>query len=459
MEIPGYEITEQIGKGGMASVYLATQLSLSRPVVLKIMELAGNESDDAVRIGRFLEEGRIVASLNHPNIITVHDIGVTDSNSLYISMEYIKGGDLKSRMGIPFDPVEALNYLMQIGSGLKVAHEHGIVHRDVKPANILFREDNTPLLTDFGIAKQMDNDLDLTKTSGFLGSPNYISPEQAGGNEIDERSDIYSLGCVFYEMLTGVKPYYGKNVYKVVTQHLKAPVPELPENLSRYQPFLDKIMAKDKEERFASAAEMMDGIKEILGKSEPSLLDLDLTGKYAEKKFKTHHIVLFLLLFVSVVFFGAVQYVDYRLKSIPVVDLESIPVATTLDSAGQSQLMPNPDIKVTEEMINALVWLGNKSLEEYKLTYPEKDNAYYYFSRLLKIRPDNEIAKNGIKEIAERYAFLAEKSFANNDVDKTEAYISIGLKIDSQNSALRSLQALVDETREKSLLEKVKEMF
>ncbi|HKK17027.1 MAG TPA: protein kinase, partial [Gammaproteobacteria bacterium] len=122
----------------MATVYLATQVSLERQAVLKIMDVS-RQTDDNGQIERFLSEGRIVASLHHPNIITIYDIGIADDNSLYISMEYIKGGDLKSRIGIPMDPVEALECLVQIARGLKLAHEHGIIHRDVKPANILFR--------------------------------------------------------------------------------------------------------------------------------------------------------------------------------------------------------------------------------------------------------------------------------------------------------------------------------
>ncbi len=465
MDIPGYQISEKIGKGGMADVYLATQVSLSRPVVLKIMHLAGDPNDD-VKIERFLAEGRIVASLNHPNIITIYDIGITDNNSLYISMEYINNGDLKGRIGIPMDPLEALGYLLQISSGLKTAHEHGIIHRDVKPANILFRDDDTPLLTDFGIAKQLGKDLDLTQTNAFLGSPNYISPEQAGGGDVDERSDIYSLGCVFYEMVTGDKPYHADSVIDVVMQHNKAPVPTLPENLQKYQPLLDKMMAKDRNDRFSSAADLMDTIRKLQGKVEPSLRLPDfIVSSYEDrgKPYKTRYIILLSLLFVSAVFFSAIEYVDYRLRNAPSVDLESIPVDTTLKTGNVSALanpsLPTTQVEVSQDVINALIWLGNKSLEEYKLTYPDKDNAYYYFSRLLRIDPDNENAIKGIKEIAERYVILAERAFTNKDHEKTDAYISIGLKIDPENRSLHSLRSINEENREKGLFEKIRSYF
>jgi serine/threonine-protein kinase PpkA len=194
----------------MATVYLAIQESLNRPVVLKILDnVDADKSQDLTE--RFMAEGRIIASLTHPHIITIYDIGVAN-NSLYISMEYVQGGDLKQRLELPISEEESLDILAKVSRALNEAHKHGIVHRDVKPANILFRDSNTPLLTDFGIAKQVDNENDLTSTGIFLGSPNYVSPEQADGVKIDGRADIYSLGCILYEMLAGHKPYISTSV-------------------------------------------------------------------------------------------------------------------------------------------------------------------------------------------------------------------------------------------------------
>ena len=178
MEILGYIIQREIGKGGMATVYLAIQESLNRPTVLKILDNVDvDKSQDLTE--RFMAEGRILASLTHPNIITIYDIGVAN-RMLYISMEYVQGGDLKQRLELPITEEETLDILAKVSRALNEAHKHGIVHRDVKPANILFRDGHTPLLTDFGIAKQVDNESDLTSTGIFLGSPNYVSPEQAG---------------------------------------------------------------------------------------------------------------------------------------------------------------------------------------------------------------------------------------------------------------------------------------
>lgn len=469
MEIPGYHIDKIIGKGGMATVYLATQISLERLVVLKILDLS-RQPDDSGQIERFLAEGRIVASLNHPNIITIYDIGIADDNALYISMEYIKGGDLKSRIGIPMDPQECLDYLIKISSGLKVAHEHGIIHRDVKPANILFRDEHTPLLTDFGIAKQINKDLNLTSTGIFLGSPNYVSPEQASGSDIDHRTDIYSLGCILYEMLTGEKPFKADTVFDVVMKHKNAPIPTLPEDLSRYQNLLNTMMAKNRHDRYANVGVMIDVMKDLLEENLQSMeiLDFDISAGQPVTKVKSrkNFIILSILLFLSAVFFGSLQYIDIRLKSTS-INLDDISVNTTLDSqpvmqtdSGSTNNGESTSAEpVSDDVINALEWLGQQSLEEYRLTYPPKDNAYYYFSRLLEINPGNKIAKQGYLAIADRYAVLAEKALANNDFNKSEAYIKIGMKINPQNETLLSLKKLTEETTRGSFIDTLKGFF
>ncbi len=463
MEIPGYQIDKMIGKGGMATVYRATQTSLSRPAVLKVLNISG-ETDHSNLIDRFLAEGRIVASLNHPNIITIYDIGVTDDNALYISMEYIEGGDLKARMGIPMSPEEALDILIKIGKGLKTAHERGVIHRDVKPANILFRDDGTPLLTDFGIAKQVGNDLDLTSTGVFLGSPNYVSPEQADGKEIDGRTDIYSLGCIFYEMLTGEKPFKSETLFDVINQHKNTPIPLLPADIQECQPLLNLMMAKSPHERFTNAGEMIEYITRLRKKLKPSLstvdFDITISPGIPVSKNKRAFIILMVLLAISSIFFVALQYIDIKFKR-PAVNLDAVSVETTVSEGftmSPSAATENSE-PVSEDVVNALIWLGNQSLEEYKLTYPPKDNAYYYFSRLLEINPQSKIARRGILDIADRYAQLAEKALAANDYSKTQAYIDIGLKINPRNATLLSLQQLSEETRQKSFIEILKGVF
>jgi len=471
MEIPGYQIHREIGKGGMATAYLAVQESLEREVVLKVLNITTHIHSETL-IERFLAEGRIVATLNHPNIITIFDIGIAD-DALYISMEYVEGGDLKSRMESPLEPLEALNYIYTIGSGLDVAHKSGIIHRDVKPANILFRDDETLLLTDFGIAKQVNLDSDLTATGMFIGSPNYVSPEQAVGEEIDGRTDIYSLGCIFYEMLTGKKPYQAKNVLDIVIQHKQAPIPTLAAEHKDFQPLLDKMMAKDPKDRFENAAIMNGYIESQINKrTETSSygLTIDNNKIKKEKQQNKSFSILIVLLIISAIFFGSLNYLEIRIKkqdvkidevTIETALTDSKPTSVDLVVESSSNNIENTagTVEVSAEIINALLWLGKQSLEEYRLTYPPKDNAHYYFSRLLEIDPSSKAARLGLLNIADRYAILAEQSLVGNEFKKTEAYINIGLKIDPTNETLLQIQKLSMESSGKTVFDSLKDLF
>lgn len=464
MNIPGYSIKEPIGKGGMATAYLAVQESLGREVVLKILDSRNVQNRDMVE--RFLAEGRIVASLNHPNIITIYDIGIAD-DELYISMEYVQGGDLKQRIKSGLTADQALDYLVQLANGLQAAHGRGIVHRDIKPANILFRLDGTPLISDFGIAKQTTINSELTSTGMFLGSPNYVSPEQADGMQVDGRTDIYSLGCVMYEMLTGSKPFEFTSVIDIVIQHKQAPVPRLPEELAEFQPLIDRMMAKKTEDRFIDAAALLATTRELQQQRQKRLNTATQSNTAAtalpsgRRRFAIQFLMILLIL--SAGFFGTVMYVDMRLQQ----EQDRTSVATTQSVLSEDYVAAPVKTEATagtsginrEEVIRALTWLGNQSLEEYKLTYPPKDNAYYYFSKLLQIDPDSKAALEGINRIADRYAILAEKALARNETDKTRAYIALGLRIDPNNSTLRSLQTIVQQEQNGDFLGAVKALL
>ena len=244
----------------MAAVYLAVQESLDRQVALKVLDQTF--ADDPAFSERFLNEGRIIASLNHSNIITIYDVGITDGLH-YISMEYVDGGDLRARIAKGVEPATALALVATIGRCLEFAHRVGVVHRDVKPANILFRKDGVPLLTDFGIAKQLRTQSGLTMTGSVLGSPGYLAPEQAEGREVDGRADIYSLGIILYEMLVGKRPYEGDTDLSTIFKHLSEPIPELPPDLTRCQPLVNQMIAKKPDERFQDAAVMLEAVKKL----------------------------------------------------------------------------------------------------------------------------------------------------------------------------------------------------
>jgi serine/threonine-protein kinase PpkA len=524
MEIPGYKIDRRIGQGGMASAYLAIQDSLGRQVVLKVLDTTKVDSPESVE--RFLNEGRMVAALNHPYIVTIYDIGITE-DAIYISMEYVEGGDLKQRLKRYSSVENALELLAKIGSALEAAHRKGIIHRDVKPANILFRKNGTPLLTDFGIAKQLVTDHEITSTGIFLGSPNYMAPEQAEGGGIDGRADIYSLGIIFYELVTGKKPYQSSSVIDVIMQHKQAPIPKLPDGLEPYQELLELMMAKQRSDRFKDASSMLYYLEKLRSTTvaqastanvTPASEFVDSTGQHFKiaditaemqrlkelstgtaislKKSRRNLLILIGLVVIGVLGFGGMMFVEstisggsgFNAKPPSNAALQTIapvdPIVSPADQAGVPPAGANsnggiptpqvtapvadssapvatsaiPAVSSSAEVITALRWLAKNSLEEYKLTYPPKDNAYYYYSRLLQIDPDSPVAKKGMLDVAERFAFLAEKELANNEKEKALQYITVGLQIDPTNRALLTLSSL-SQSGEKGFFNRILGLF
>jgi serine/threonine protein kinase len=259
--IPGYNVVRQLGRGGMAAVYLAIQQSFEREVALKVMSPLLNS--DPSFTTRFMREARIVAHIHHASIVPVFDVGEHQPHH-YLSMEYLPGGDLKQRiMKGQCDAALAVGVCMAVSSALDLAHRKGFVHRDVKPENILFREDGTPVLTDFGIARAIDTGTSLTVAGMLVGTPSYMSPEQVKGLELDGRSDLYSLGIVMYEMLTGVVPFRADSTLSVALKHLTESLPPLPTRHAAYQALLDGLTAKERDERFATGGEVIQALRHI----------------------------------------------------------------------------------------------------------------------------------------------------------------------------------------------------
>lgn len=456
MEIPGYEIERQIGQGGMASAYLAVQTSLDRQVVLKILDTRAHVSAETLE--RFLNEGRIIASLNHPHIITIYDVGRADERA-FISMEYIEGGDLKQRIAErAFTPDECLAIVEKIASGLAAAHDAGIIHRDVKPGNILFRRDGTPILSDFGIAKRLGGDSDLTITGMFLGSPNYMAPEQSEAGPIDGRADLYSLGVILFEMLTGTRAYPAESIIDVILLHKQAPVPRLPPALADYQELLNLLMAKDRNSRFRDARSLIHFIAELRRRAltgasapgaktpvprptAPEIGTVTVTRLRVEPRRPLwRRLVLPLLLVVCSAGWGGLLYVEHELETRAEHPAQTAAVLEVLP-AGPPPQAPAVDPDMTQ-VAEALLWLGRRSLDEFRLTAPPRDNAYYYFSRLLQMSPEHVGAREGLREIAARYAILAEHELAQDHYALAQSYIAIGLKLDPQNDALHVLESL-----------------
>jgi DNA-binding NarL/FixJ family response regulator len=247
--IPGYSLRLKIGESEKAVVYLAASTHRGHNVALKVCKTLRDEA-----AGRqFLErEYTAVMAVRSPLVVEIYDYGV-HAGFEYLAMEYLPRGDLKARIQRGVSEREALHFVTQIAAALQVVHEAGLVHRDLKPPNVMLRENGAVALIDFGLARSLDGNTVSTQTGVLLGSPYYMSPEQALGEPLDARSDFYSLGVICYEMLTGSKPYTGNTAMEVLQQHVSAPLPALPPNLARYQPLLTRLLAKSRGGRPDSA--------------------------------------------------------------------------------------------------------------------------------------------------------------------------------------------------------------
>jgi serine/threonine protein kinase len=252
--VPGYNVVHIIGQGGQAQVYLAEREHDGLRVALKVLNRALR--NDPVFLERFVREYKLVASLDSAFVARIYDQGFTGDHP-YIAMEFLPSGTLASRIREGLTTRATLRIAAQIAQALDAIHARGIVHRDLKPANILFRADGRPVLVDFGLARDLRVNSTLTVAGQFLATPRYMSPEQCLGRPVDARSDLYSLGAVLYEMMTGRKIYDGANAAEVINMHVNAPPPQLAELLAVHQPLLDRLLAKNPADRFQSAAEVL----------------------------------------------------------------------------------------------------------------------------------------------------------------------------------------------------------
>ena len=260
IQISGYRIMRELGHGGMAHVYLAVQESFGREVALKI--LSPHLTDDEEFSKRFLREARIVSQLNHPNIVTVYDAG-KQGKYHYMSMEYIPGKDLK-QLKDSISRKEAIRIVKDVANALEFAGSKGIVHRDVKPENIMIHQsDNRVILMDFGIAHGDDVSHGMTQTGKAIGTPHFMSPEQTKGLKVDHRSDIYSLGVVLYQLLSGNLPFDADSAVAVGIKHLTAPIPLLPGGLEIFQPIINHCLSKEPQHRYQKAAELIAALSNI----------------------------------------------------------------------------------------------------------------------------------------------------------------------------------------------------
>jgi serine/threonine-protein kinase PpkA len=457
IEVPGYRILRPLGRGGMATVYLALQESVQREVALKVMSptLLGDEQFGE----RFLREARIAAKLKHPHVVQVHDVGrVGDAH--YIAMEHLPGGPVLTRNGAPRDLPFALRVTREIASALGYAQSKGVIHRDIKPDNILLREDGTAVLTDFGIARASDN-ARMTHTGAIIGTPHYMSPEQARGLPLDGRADLYSLGIVFHELLLGRVPYQAEDSLAVGIMHITAPLPKLPAHLSMLQPVLDKLLAKEPAQRFQDGAQLAQTLagleREFHGvtrpmaiparssaatqlssrpampapspadehepqRTEPTLGRIDDLLRAPESRRRarvqrTGRGTLWLglvLLALGLVAGGAWHYQD---------ELRGLLPATRM---------------------NELLAQADQALIENRLTRPDGQGARELYGAALALDPDSQAARQGLQRVGARLLDAARAALASNDLSAARAALAKARELSVPAGDADAVQQAID---------------
>jgi eukaryotic-like serine/threonine-protein kinase len=354
-----YELQELVGSGGMSNVFRAHDRLLERSVAIKILHEQLGRDEDYVE--RFRREARSVAQLSHPNIVTVIDRGEEDGRQ-YIVFEYIEGENLKalvSNGALPID--EALHYGLQVARALDFAHKRGLVHRDVKPQNVLLNDEGQAKVTDFGIARSLDVQ-GVTQTGTVLGTSDYIAPEQARGDKVDQKTDIYSLGTVLYELLTGDVPYEGDNFVAVAMRHVNDPVPSVLDRRRDTPIRLDlavrRAMAKNPDDRFETMEHLVEELERCLVElrtdgDEGATMIVPRARRPKTRRPRPSIPVIPILLGVLALAFlaGGAYLLADRTPDVPVVGEEPTPGPVTL--AGIGAVDPAGDGEHDEEAGNA----------------------------------------------------------------------------------------------------------
>ena len=262
----GYDIRRCLAHRDNVSVHVAFSAERGKEVVLKVLHRGRGALARDQNFERFVDEFKLLYDIDDPAVAHIYDFRVT-SQYCYIAMEYFPLGHLGGRLGEPLAPRQALRYTAEIAHALAIIHGAGVVHRDLKPGNVMLRDSGTVALIDFGISSSGDVDLIGREGDAITGTPYYMSPEQGAGAPTDERTDLYALGIIHYQMLTGEKPYVGDTPHAILEQHCTAPLPQLPADLAAHQPLLDRLLAKEAGQRHSSARELMEAIEKVIASS------------------------------------------------------------------------------------------------------------------------------------------------------------------------------------------------
>ena len=467
INIPGYRILRPLGEGGMASVFLATQESLDREVALKVMAPALAANSEFTE--RFLKEGRITAKLSHPNLVTVYDIG-SHGSVYYLAAEFIPGGTLREKIDEGLSIAETLDIVCDVARGLHFAHQKGFVHRDVKPGNILFKLDGTAVLADFGIAKAMDAKSSATMAGASIGTPDYMSPEQARAESVDGRSDLYSLGAMLYEMLTGEAPYQASDPFTVALMHVTQPLPSLPAEYAWLQPLLDGLMAKQPENRFPSGEAFISAVEQLLAASpEAASIQQEMGGKRkaggtrlsggttrmvsvavgAGRKPLYIGIGAAALLMIAVLTWWLLPPAGPDVPETPATEAAT-PTDTDLPPVVH---VPSPvdsgekDVELLLTQADTYMEYGTTSSTDpgRRLVSPPEENAVDIYRKVLEQDPENQRAQAGLTAISAFYLKRAGVSCDRSLWTFCKTLAEDGLRADAENAELKALLARAEQ--------------
>lgn len=448
-DIEGYRVLSAIGEGGMAQVFLAQQISVDRTVALKVLPNQQFKDDSFEK--RFFREAQNAAKLSHQSIVPIYDYGISNGFH-YIAMEYLPGGDLKKRMLEGLRITDALSIIKTIARALDYAAKKGLVHRDIKPENILFREDGSPVLSDFGIARQINSQTDITLLGSLVGTPRYMSPEQAQDYEVDHRSDLYSLGIILYEVLTGTAPFISDSAISVSIKHITELPPPLPPPLSAFQGIIDKVLAKHPEERFQSGEDLASALAQTEDR---------LASTYAQTVIKNDSDAINA---TEITRRRGMRYapqntprpaarMDYHATRAPAPLLEApaprpiykkpatLVVALLLIQAfvfagwywstvksdaklNPGQYHPDNIIPGMADKAEELLAKARQAVQLQHLFEPHNDNAQYYLTTLLALVPHHATAREEISQLFGQYLNQAEALIEAGNIDEAETYLN-----------------------------------
>lgn len=461
MVIPGYKILRPLGKGGMATVYLAIQESFEREVALKVM--SPQLSADSNFCERFLREAKIVAKISHPSIVAVYDVN-TSNGLYYLAMEYHPGGDLKARIREGLSARDALRITKAMAKALEYAHSKGYIHRDIKPDNILFRADGSPVLTDFGIARAIEGDAGLTQMGTVAGTPKYMSPEQARGLPLDGDSDFYSLGVVLFEMLTGHVPYEATDPIALGIMHLNSPVPRLEGRLAHFQPVIDQLLAKNPSQRPQSGTALIEKIEALEGSfkfdelarggsEEATVFRPTLSGtpkaasSAAVEVLKRSKAPLIATVAVSMVVGGVGAWWAFGHHA-GTASTESAPPPPQVTA----QPAPTPAV-VVDNRVDQWLSKARAQMASGQWLEPKGDNALESYRAVLTIDANNALARAGLQELTSR---LQDKGFAalrDKDISSAEKWVDLAMTVVPEHPGNTELQKAI--AREKAQASRV----